>query len=84
MSSADDLTDVRVPAGSPDEFQGDVELAILDEFPPAELRRLRQKFARDGREAIREAAENFIAEETENREAYVDALADAFEEVLGE
>jgi len=75
---------VKVPAGSPDEFQGDVELAILQEFPPDELRRVRQRYNRDGREAIREAAEDFIAEETPNREEYLDALTAAFEEVLGE
>ena len=77
-----ETVDVRVPAGSPEEFQSDVELAILNEFPPDELRQLRQRFERDGREAIRAAAEDFIAEETDNREAYVDAMADAFVEAL--
>lgn len=77
------LQDVRVPAGSPKEFRSDVELAILNEFPPMQLQAIRRKFSRDGREAIRSAAEDFIAEETDNREAYVDAMADAFEEVLG-
>ena len=81
MSS--DAVDVRVPAGSPEEFRTDIELAIRNEFPPMKLRAIRQQFDRDGREAIRAAAENLIAEETPNREAYVDAMADAFEEVLG-
>lgn len=81
--STDDAVDVRVPAGSPEEFREDIELAIRNEFFPGELQDIRRRFNRDGKEAIRGAAENFIAEETPNREAYVDAMADAFEEVLG-
>jgi len=83
MSSNADAVDVRVPAGSPEEFQEDIELAIRCEVFPGELQQLRRRFDRDGKEAIRNAAADFIAEETPNREAYVDAMADAFEEVLG-
>jgi hypothetical protein len=79
---SEETVDVQVPAGSPEEFQSDVELAIRNEFLPDELRQLRQRFERDGREAIRDAAEDYIGEETDNREAYVDAVADAFEAVL--
>jgi hypothetical protein len=73
-----ETVDVQVPAGSPEEFQSDVELAIRTEVPPDELRQLRQRLERDGRAAIRNLAEDYIAEETDNREAYVDAMADAF------
>jgi hypothetical protein len=73
-----ETVDVQVTAGSPEEFQSDVELAIRTEFPPDELRELRQRLERDGRAAIRNLAEEYIAEETANREAYVDAMADAF------
>ena len=79
---SEEIVDIQVPACSPEEFQSDVEIAILNEFSPDELRQLRQRFERDGREAIRTAAEDFIAEETEDRKAYVDAMADAFIEVL--
>lgn len=83
MSADSETQEVRVPAGSPEEFQADVELALQTEFPPDELRTLRQKYSQEGQlEELREAAEDFIAEETPNREAYLDAMVAAFREVL--
>jgi len=85
MSTEPETENVRIPAGTPDEFQADIELVLQTEFPPDELRALRQKYSQDGQlEEMRDAAEDFIAEETPNREAYLDAMVAAFEEVLGD
>lgn len=80
----DTTEEVRVPAGTPEEFRADIELAIHAEVQPQELRALRQQYQQDGREPIRAAAENFIADDVENRDAYLDAMADAFEAALGD
>lgn len=74
------------PTADPDAFRSQLETGLTLAYPPEELRKLAQEYNAEDDDAdpIREEADRLLATGIDNREAYVDALADAFEEVLAE
>lgn len=62
----------------PDEFELAVREALHGAFTLEEFQDLRRRYREDGPEAIREAADDLLADDLNDRDRYVDALVDGF------
>lgn len=68
---------------TPAEFREQVRSGLHGEFTPAEFQVLKRMYAVDGTDALKSAARDQLPDDLEDREAYVDAMAEAFEAEVG-